>query len=175
MVSKTKPKMRARPIEEQDDNAEHLEYFRVARGQPYPVPADLFEQTEEVEGREFIIEKAMRSIWDYNKHRRIYALGRGYQCAMDVVAHGLGLDPERATLAPRRLRKVFFAMVSLALAKARQDTRYWGVNDPAVQSYCSVCREVVELGKFKRCEWVCDDCMGQHDTAADTEEVGRVA
>jgi hypothetical protein len=142
-----------------DGNAEQHEFHRAVIGKPYPIPADLWETTEVIEGRDFILERCVRAIWDYNKHQRIYALPRGYMPCIDLVAHGMGLDPERVTLEKRPVRQVFWAMCSLALAKARQDVRYWGVEDQEKESYCSSCREVKPLSQFITTQWICEDCI----------------
>jgi hypothetical protein len=141
-----------------DGNAEYFEFWRVVQGRQYPIPQDLYDKTEHVEGRDFIIARAVRAIWQFNKNRRVYSMPKDWQSADEIIAHGLGY-PARITLAPRAIRKTYFAMLGLALATARQDTRYWGVEDPNVERYCSGCRKVKPRAQFSTLEWTCETCV----------------
>ncbi len=46
-------------------------------------------------------------------------------------------------------------ILSIALALAKEDTRYWGITDPEAYHYCTKCREAKPIAEFPSREDLC--------------------
>ena len=55
------------------------------------------------------------------------------------------------------------AFCRVALYLAKQDPRYWGVNDPDAERYCSVCREVHDIERFPDGEYKCRESQAEEE------------
>ena len=51
-----------------------------------------------------------------------------------------------------------FLVLHLALASAKTDTRYWGIEDPKEESYCGYCKKALPAPMFNESQHTCDDC-----------------
>jgi hypothetical protein len=48
---------------------------------------------------------------------------------------------------------------TLILDVAKMDTRYWGVADPTIDSWCSYCKSARPIGEFVSSEYTCESCF----------------
>lgn len=139
------------------DNNDQFGFWRAAMGEHEPIPPFLFNETACIPNRDDIVLEAAEALFVAAKLNS-YARPKGYRAPLDIIAAGMGLDPERATLAPREVRLRMWYMASLTLLLAKQDVRYWGVEDVSVERYCSTCRLVQPAKEFTVCDYICNGC-----------------
>lgn len=139
------------------DNPDQFEFWRAAMGEHTPIPEFLWRSTAHVPGRDEILMDAVEATF-VAARTNSYSRPRGFVAPIDVIAIGLGMDADRATLAPQRERLVMWYMAGLVLRLAKQDVRYWGVEDFDRERYCSTCREVRPAEEFDACDYICDNC-----------------
>jgi hypothetical protein len=68
-----------------------------------------------------------------------------------------------------RRDKAHLAGMSLALDIAKVDVRYWGIYDPAEQSYCSYCKRPKPVDMFNQSRFTCDECFAKREETYDDE------
>jgi len=56
-------------------------------------------------------------------------------------------------------RWVVSHLLTLCLETAKMDTRYWGIVDPTVQSWCSYCKQPRPIDEFQSSRYTCEDCF----------------
>lgn len=67
----------------------------------------------------------------------------------------------------RFLERVHVAAIALVLDLAKMSFRYWGIDDPSEQGYCSYCKRPRDIGLFNESRFTCDSCFrsrgGDHE------------
>ena len=90
---------------------------------------------------------------------------RGWVSALDFIERELRIrwpDGSRHWYPEKRARyadRIHNTAISLVLDVAKTSTRYWGVDDPSEESYCSYCKGPKPLAEFNKSRFTCDPCF----------------
>lgn len=93
-----------------------------------------------------------------------------WESAMEYVERALIIRwPKQSFDWDERQRQYFrgrveTAAISLVLDVAKQSTRYWGVDDPSEESYCSYCKGPKPVSEFTNSKFTCDPCFNSRRT-----------
>jgi len=70
----------------------------------------------------------------------------------------------KARMRPNQEDEKMYAVLlvlHIALEEAKKDTRYWGIADPALESWCGYCKKALFVTLFNESPHTCDDCYAK--------------
>jgi len=134
------------------DDPDRFRYHRAALGVAFPPPPHLVAETDYLTERHETFQeemhKAVEAIITARTHNA-WQLDRieGYRTAYDILLPFSEDDAQHCRL------------MSYALYVAQEDTRYWGIEDPTLESVCSRCRKQRPINFFSSSPNICKECQ----------------
>jgi hypothetical protein len=146
------------------------EYQMVVEGlMPFPSAERSQEAADLCTNLQRIIPQAVEKIWEAVRWSRKNPKPKGWVSAWDYLEQEMHVFWPTASHSWTRKEKAdwehraFCAVISLALDIAKTDVKYWGVDDPEKQSYCSYCKRPQPIEHFTRSLFTCDTCFAKRE------------
>lgn len=140
---------------------------------PSPSPARHQELQYLTYNFSLIQEKAVQKIWEAVLWNQGTKRPEDWQSCWDYIWENL-LPRYKRNMSRKQKEKrrdqAHLSAMSLALDIAKVDVRYWGVYDPAEESYCSYCKRPQPVDTFNHSVFTCDSCFAKREDTYDDGE-----
>lgn len=141
------------------------EYHMVVMGlMPQPSLMRWEEVRPYVRNVDAMVAEGARRIWETRKFSRKNPKPRGWMSAWDYIEKNIVIKyPEDMSYRSREpfANVLWSRMMSLTLDTAKMDPRYWGVDDPTLEAYCSYCKGPRPIEEFGESHFTCDPCYAK--------------
>lgn len=137
-------------------------FLMASRGElPGPTPDELIEASQKILNLATLIEGGVQLLWDNGLSRRYSYRDRKTHDLFDYVERNAILDyPDHIGELEARMFRQRWETRAIAIIHqtAQTSTKYWGIDDPAKERYCTGCYWVMPTSKFTHSERTCDYC-----------------